>query len=79
MDLIKIKNIINDIKSDDEWVEDSHDRSEKTGVDRGLDLLLRHLVDIEESDEHKDEEIVDVLSRDFPKVFEQILNYLDHE
>jgi len=79
MDLIKIKNIITDIKSDDEWVEDSHDRSEKTGVDRGLDLLLRHLTDIEESDEDTDKEIVDILSRDFPKVYEQILNYLDHE
>lgn len=79
MDLIKIKNIITDIKSDDEWVQDSHDRSEKTGVDRGLDLLFRHLIEIEESDEHTDKDIVDVLSRDFPKVYEQILNYLDHE
>lgn len=79
MDLIKIKNIITDIKSDDEWVQDSHDRSEKTGVDRGLDLLFRHLIEIEESDKHTDIEIVDVLSRDFPKVYEEILNYLNHE
>lgn len=79
MDLIKIKNIITDIKSDDEWVQDSYDKYEKIGVDRGLDLLLRRLVDIEESDEHTDKEIVDILSRDFPTVYEQILNYLNDE
>jgi hypothetical protein len=28
--------------------------------------------------EHKDYEIVDVLARDYPKVFEQILEYLDN-
>ena len=27
--------------------------------------------------EHEDQEIVDVLARDFPHVFEQILEYLD--
>ena len=29
--------------------------------------------------EHTDGEIVDVLSRDFPKVFEQILEHLDNQ
>ena len=43
-----IKRIIEDIKADDEWVQDSHDHAEKRGVDRGVDLLFRHLVDIEE-------------------------------
>jgi len=28
--------------------------------------------------EHDDHEIVDVLARDFPHVFEQILEYLDN-
>lgn len=28
--------------------------------------------------EHDDKEIVDVLARDFPHVFEQILEYLDN-
>ena len=28
--------------------------------------------------EHQDGEIVDVLARDFPHVFEQILEYLDN-
>ena len=28
--------------------------------------------------EHKDFEIVDVLARDYPKTFEQILEYLDN-
>lgn len=54
MDLIKIKNIITDIKSDDEWVQDSHDRSEKIGLDRGLDLLFRHLIEIEEHGDRKE-------------------------
>ena len=27
--------------------------------------------------EHEDHEIVDVLARDFPHVFEQVLEYLD--
>jgi hypothetical protein len=29
--------------------------------------------------EHEDQEIVDVLARDFPHVFEQILEYLDQK
>lgn len=29
--------------------------------------------------EHEDYEIVDVLARDFPHVFEQILEYLDNK
>ena len=29
--------------------------------------------------EHDDNEIVDVLARDFPQVFEQILEYLDNK
>lgn len=37
-----IKRIIDDIKADDEWVQDSHDHAEKRGVDRGLDILYRH-------------------------------------
>ncbi len=28
--------------------------------------------------EHKDSEIIDILARDFPKVYEQILEYLDN-
>ena len=40
-----IKRIIEDIKADEEWVQDSHDYAEKKGVDRGLDILYRHLED----------------------------------
>ena len=29
--------------------------------------------------EHSDNEIVDTLYNDFPKIFEQIIEYLDHK
>ena len=41
--LEKIKRIVEDIKSDTEWVNDSHTHAEYVGVKSGLDMLLRHL------------------------------------
>tara|TARA_R100000781_G_scaffold2691_2_gene4218 strand:+ start:209 stop:436 length:228 start_codon:yes stop_codon:yes gene_type:complete len=41
--LSKIKNIVTDIKNDDEWVNDSHSAYEHKGICDGLDRLVRHL------------------------------------
>lgn len=43
MQLEKIKRIVEDIKSDKEWVNDSHSHAEYVGVKSGLDMLVRHL------------------------------------
>ena len=44
----RIKNIANDIIADDEWVNDSHTRSEYEGIKEGLYTLIRHLEETEE-------------------------------
>lgn len=49
--LEQIKNIVTDIKADDEWVNDSHTKAEHNGVCRGLDMLVKHL---EQTDERLD-------------------------
>jgi len=41
--LNRIKRIADDIKQDDEWVNDSHTWREHHGVKVGLNTLLRHL------------------------------------
>ena len=41
--LARIKNIAEDIKSDREWVNDSHAEAEHRGICEGLDILIRHL------------------------------------
>ena len=38
----KVKRIVEDIKSDKEWVNDSHTVAEYEGVKSGLDMLVRH-------------------------------------
>ena len=43
MQIEKIKRIVEDIKSDREWVCDSHTHAEYVGVKSGLDMLVRHL------------------------------------
>ena len=45
--LEQIKNIVIDIKSDDEWVNDSHTHAEYRGVCKGLDMLVEHLEELE--------------------------------
>ena len=45
--LERIKNIVIDIKSDDEWVNDSHTKAEHNGVCSGLDMLVEHLEELE--------------------------------
>ena len=45
--LEQIKNIVIDIKSDDEWVNDSQTQAEYKGVCDGLDMLVNHLEVIE--------------------------------
>ena len=41
--LERIKRIAEDIKQDDEWVNDSHTWREHHGINVGLNTLLRHL------------------------------------
>ena len=53
--LKQIKNIVEDIVSDDEWVNDSHSSAEHKGVKSGLSMLVKHLEEIE-CDECKKEE-----------------------
>ena len=45
--LEQIKNIVIDIKSDDEWVNDSQTQAEYKGVCDGLDMLVNHLEELE--------------------------------
>lgn len=75
----KIKRIAQDIINDDEWVNDSHSKAEHNGIRNGLERLLNHLEETKTSNEHSDSDIVDVLYSDFPKVFEQILEFLDQQ
>ena len=42
-----------------------------------LDIVLDKLQKLTKTNEHDDGDIVDILSRDLPHVFEQILEYLD--
>ena len=44
--LQELKNAVDDIKDDDEWVNDSHTKAEHRGVCRGLDMLIRHLEEV---------------------------------
>ena len=46
--LERIKNIAKDIKSDDEWVNDSHTKSEYEGICYGLNSLIERLRNVEE-------------------------------
>ena len=46
--LKRIKNIAQDIKEDDGWVNDSHTHSEYVGICNGLDMLINHLEEVEE-------------------------------
>ena len=41
--LKQIKNIVKDIKADDEWVNDSHTKAEYKGICNGLDMLVEKL------------------------------------
>tara|TARA_R100000322_G_C5444376_1_gene191389 strand:- start:2596 stop:2820 length:225 start_codon:yes stop_codon:yes gene_type:complete len=44
--LSKIKNIVTDIKNDDEWVNDSYSAYEHKGICDGLDRLVKHIIEI---------------------------------
>ena len=48
--LEKIKDIVIDIKSDDEWVNDSQTEAEYKGVCDGLDMLVNHLETLEKEE-----------------------------
>lgn len=39
----RLKNIAEDIIADDEWVNDSHTKSEHEGIKDGLNRLIKHL------------------------------------
>ena len=45
----RIKNIAEDIIADDEWVNDSHTEAEHDGIVDGLNRLIRHLEETEET------------------------------
>ena len=45
--LEQLKNIVIDIKDDDEWVYDSQTQAEYKGVCDGLDMLVNHLEELE--------------------------------
>ena len=44
----RIKNIAEDIIADDEWVNDSHTKSEHAGVKAGLEMLITHLEEVQQ-------------------------------
>ncbi len=44
----RVKNIAEDIIADDEWVNDSHTKSEHAGVKAGLEMLIRHLEEVQQ-------------------------------
>ena len=46
--LERLKNIITDLKSDDEWVNDSHTQAEHNGLCDGLDRLFKHVLETKE-------------------------------
>jgi len=52
IELSKIRKIADEIMSDDEWVNDSHSKSEHEGVVSGLQMLMTALEQPEESDPH---------------------------
>ena len=41
--LEQIKRIADNIKANDEWVNDSHSFAEHKGIKEGLDMLIQHL------------------------------------
>lgn len=43
----QIKNIAEDIIADDEWVNDSHTKSEHKGIKDGLNRLIKHLQEVQ--------------------------------
>ena len=45
--LEQIKNIVTDIKADDEWVNDSHSNREHKGICDGLDMLVEELEELQ--------------------------------
>ena len=47
--LDELKNAVQDIKQDDEWVNDSHSKAEHKGVCDGLDMLVRHFEEVKEN------------------------------
>jgi len=44
----RLKNIAEDIIADDEWVNDSHTKSEHKGIKDGLNRLIKHLEDLQQ-------------------------------
>ena len=46
--LEQLKNIITDLKNDDEWVNDSLTQAEHKGLCDGLNRLLKHITETKE-------------------------------
>ena len=49
--LEQIKNIVIDIKYDDEWVNDSQTQAEYKGMCDGLDILVNHLEELDKEED----------------------------
>ena len=47
----RIKNIVEDIKADKEWINDSESKAEHRGICMGLDLLINHLEETKEQNQ----------------------------
>ena len=77
--LEQIENIVIDIKSDDEWVNDSQTQAEYKGVCDGLDMLVNHLKVIGKSEvitiKVEGGYVVDV--ENMPKGYEYIIDDAD--
>ena len=53
--LERIKKVVQDIKDDDSWVNDSESGAEHKGIVDGLDMLVRHLEECTEYGEDYEE------------------------
>ena len=54
--LQRLKNAVKDIKEDNEWVNDSHEKVYYNGLCEGLDRLLRHFKELEENEDDNQSE-----------------------
>ena len=75
MQIEKIKRIAEDIKSDKEWVNDSHSHAEYVGVKSGLDMLVRHLEETTDEEQKVRLDFCNLITSLYEKTFG---NPIDH-
>ena len=83
INLTRIKSIVEDIVSDDEWVNDSHSSAEHKGIISGLNMLVKHLEETECSECEKEENqwlnsYVDFVESQFIKVHNSACEHADN-